>query len=517
MTKEGGKRLWVCCAVLSHRVSQEYCDQFVTQRGSDACGSSLLQVAGAPQPRAEGQLGDFAFQFLLTPDSIQHIEASCSDSDAVETHADASSLVRREDLHKTDSHDSHTEGFFGRPDRMREIEVGPLGNINSKEQPDRRTGKIDHQDSVAGGASLAEVRAKPREVMFGIFCRRVFDVDVIKKTWTGDIVLTVSWNDPEVSQVLPVGKEDTRYSTDDARKLIWLPDIGVTNRDFKNVEVISSSVKIWSSGWATKVERMLVTMTNDFDTSAYPFDRQSLQVIVASEKLMADELVLKPHTDTTLIGVKDDVLTGTGFGGTEGAKPKYSISSFKESDALLVKSRGLFEIQIARGFGGAGRQIFGPTLTLLAVSYSVFFFPLVPALTMPRVASSVISLLGEMTLLTKARVPDSWTDVYMEMVCLLIGSVSVLSLSMEICFHTYKHEELAKKLNHVYKILYPVVFLILFMLLLCFSSGAFNDLCAFLVRMIVCLLLVANFVWVRRSLAPSEGKSEEPADKPEGT
>ena len=27
----------------------------------------------------------------------------------------------------------------------------------------------------------------------------------------------------------------------------------VTNRDFKNVEVISSSVKIWSSGWATKV------------------------------------------------------------------------------------------------------------------------------------------------------------------------------------------------------------------------------------------------------------------------
>ena len=46
----GSFRLWVCCAVLSHRVSQEYCDQFVTQRGSDACGSSLLQVAGGPQP-----------------------------------------------------------------------------------------------------------------------------------------------------------------------------------------------------------------------------------------------------------------------------------------------------------------------------------------------------------------------------------------------------------------------------------------------------------------------------------
>ncbi|CAE7457403.1 glvI [Symbiodinium natans] len=246
-------------------------------------------------------------------------------------------------------------------------------------------------------------------------------------------------------------------------------------------------------------------MTNDFDTSAtflqnfvnlsakvaYPFDKQTLQVIVASEKLMADELVLKPHTDTTLIGVKDDVLTGTGFGGAEGAKPSVAISSFKETDALLVKSRGLFEVHIARGFGAAGRQIFGPTMTLLAVSYSVFFFPMVPAFTMPRVASSVISLLGEMTLLTKNRVPDSWTDVYMEMVCLLIGSVSVLSLTMEICFHTYKNEELAKKLSGIYKIAFPVVFLVLFILVLCFSSGAFNDLCTYLVRTIVCILLAS--------------------------
>ncbi|CAE7346471.1 glvI [Symbiodinium pilosum] len=428
---------------------------------------------------------------------------------AVETHADAAAaatLLRRGDTLPQSTTDAKIKVIAGRPNSALQMEVEASGGVNAEANlhADR------HESSKDRGALTG-----PREVMFGIFCRRVYDVDVIKKTWTGDIVLTTSWNDPEVAQVLPVGKEDTRYSTDDARKLIWLPDIGVTNRDFKNVEIISSSVKIWSSGWATKVERMLVTMTNDFDTSAFPFDKQTLQVIVASEKLMADELVLKPHSDKTLIGVKDDVLTGTGFGGSGGAKPDYGISSFKETDALLVKSRGLFQIHIVRGFGAAARQIFGPTMTLLLVSYSVFYFPMVPAFTMPRVASSVISLLGEMTLLTKTKVPDSWTDVYNEMVCLLIGSVSVLSLTMEITFHSYKNEELAKKLAFAYRVLYPVVFLVLFTIVLCFSSGAFNDVCAYLVRTIVCLLLVANFVWVRRSLA-SDGKTEEPADKTEG-
>ena len=70
-----------------------------------------------------------------------------------------------------------------------------------------------------------------------------------------------------------------RLATEDARNVMWLPDVSVTNRKFKELEVISSSVKVWSDGRATKamsrlpkhgfqVQRVLVTMTNDFDLKA---------------------------------------------------------------------------------------------------------------------------------------------------------------------------------------------------------------------------------------------------------
>ncbi|CAK9106587.1 Proton-gated ion channel, partial [Durusdinium trenchii] len=157
-----------------------------------------------------------------------------------------------------------------------------------------------------------------QEVMFGVYCRRVFDVDVLQKVWTGDLVLTISWNDPAAKKVIPEGQDETRLSSEDARNVMWLPDIGVTNRDFKNLEVISSSVKVWKDGRVTKVERLLATMTNDFDIKAYPYDQQTLEVLVASEKMMADEMVLKPHTDETVTGVKDAVLIGSGFSGMEG-------------------------------------------------------------------------------------------------------------------------------------------------------------------------------------------------------
>jgi len=370
-------------------------------------------------------------------------------------------------------------------------------------------------------ASLMEVSKEStvvglREVMFGIYCRRVFDVDVLQKTWTGDLVLTVSWNDPAATKAIPEGLGEIRMATEEARKAIWLPDIGVTNRDFKNVEVISSSVKVWSDGRATKVERLLATMTSDFDTKAFPFDQQSLQVVVASEKLMADEMVLNPHTDSKVTGVKDGVLLGSGFTGLEGVKPNYTISSFEESDGLLVKSLGLLEIKIRRNSATAGRQILTPAFIILGVSYSVFFFPMVPAFVMPRVAASIISLLGMLTFMTKNKMPDSWTDVFLESMCLQVACVCILSLTMEISFHTFKNEDFAKQLNFQYRCAFPVMSLVIYIILSLCTSGDLNDMCTYLIRSLITVAMALNFGRIYRRLNPRAPPADTPAAAPEG-
>lgn len=62
-----------------------------------------------------------------------------------------------------------------------------------------------------------------------------------------------------------------------------------------------------------------------------------------------------------------------------------------------------------------------PAFIILGVAYSVFFFPMVAAFVMPRVAASIISLLGMLTFMTKNKMPDSWTDVFLEAMCLQVA------------------------------------------------------------------------------------------------
>lgn len=434
------------------------------------------------------------------------------------TTIDASTVMRRDP--------EHVQNSTAKSEKTQQVEVQASGAVLQEKHLKHQKAKAAMEKEPPAllegifDASLAQVQTEQtlglREVMFGIYCRRVFDVDVLQKTWTGDLVITISWNDPAATQAIPEGQDETRLATEEARKIIWLPDIGVTNRDFKNLEVISSSVKVWKDGRATKVERVLATMTSDFDTKAYPFDQQKLKVILASEKLMADELVLNPHTDQKVTGVKDDVLLGSGFTGVEGAKPNYTIDNFEESDGPLVKSRGVLEIKIRRNSASAGRQILTPAFIILGVAYSIFFFPMVAAFVMPRVAASIISLLGMLTFMTKNKMPDSWTDVFLEAMCLQVACICLLSLTMEISFHTFKNEEFAKQLSFQYRCSFPVVSLVIYVILISCTSGELNDLCTYLIRSLVAVLMVLNFARIYRKLNPRPAADAPAEGAPEG-
>lgn len=139
------------------------------------------------------------------------------------TTIDASTVMRRDPEHLHNS-TAKPPSF---PEKT-EVEVQASGKVLNKEK------HIKHQKAKAAmekeppallegifDASLAQVQTEQtlglREVMFGIFCRRVFDVDVLQKTWTGDLVITISWNDPAASQAIPEGQDETRMATEEAR------------------------------------------------------------------------------------------------------------------------------------------------------------------------------------------------------------------------------------------------------------------------------------------------------------
>eukprot|EP00913_Durusdinium_trenchii_P013785 g12944.t1 len=110
------------------------------------------------------------------------------------------------------------------------------------------------------------------------------------------------------------------------------------------------------------------------------------------------------------------------------------------------------------------------------------------------------------TFMTKNKMPDSWTDVFLEAMCLQVGAV----------FHTFKNEDFAKQLNLQYKVGFPVVSALIYIILLACTSGDLNNICTYLVRSIVFVLMAGNLFRIYRRL--NAGASAAPAapDPPEG-
>jgi len=352
-----------------------------------------------------------------------------------------------------------------------------------------------------------------KDVMYSVYVRKIYDIDVSKKTWEADLVISLSWFD-ESAHAPGAADTATTYDVETARaRNFWLPDIAITNRHMKDVETVSESVKVWPRrGWVTKVERVSVQMLNDFDTSAYPFDNQSLKVVLSSTKFMSDEVSLRPHEDPTWFGVKTDSLKGTGFVGLEGPEPNYTYEAINETDGELRKCRGNFYLKVKRSSMATSRTVFEPTLTLVSLPYAVLFFPRLLPFSMPRLATSMIPLLCMITFAGKYKMPDSWLDVYFEMVTLLISSMCVWSLVVEVVQHTYKNEELANRMVWELKILYPATGLCLFLFLLCFSSGDYNDGATGMVRFILLTEHVCVIYFARKRAEPQAEETSEGSD-----
>lgn len=406
-------------------------------------------------------------------------------------------------------------GQLEKPEVTVELKVDEPSRVpaNAAVEPKRSPEKAETSMSLLEKLDAQKAKAAVnKDIQYSVYVRKIYDIDVVKKTWEADLVFTLSWYD-EASKAAGSPDTATTFDLEEARKGMWLPDVEITNRHMKNVETVSASVKVWPHrGWVSKVERVSVQMLNDFDTSAYPFDNQTLRVVLSSTKYMSDEVSLRPHENPSQFGVKEDFLKGTGFLSDEGSEqPLFTYEAINETDGELRKCRGTFNLKVKRSSMAISRTIFEPTLTLVALPYAVLFFPRALPFSMPRVATSLVPLLCMITFATKYKMPDSWLDVYFEMITLMIASMFVWSLVLEVVQHSYKNEELTYRMVWEMKILYPVTTLLCFFFVLCFTSGDYNDIATFAVRLILVIEHACILIFARKRAEP-QAKAAEGGD-----
>lgn len=363
-------------------------------------------------------------------------------------------------------------------------------------------------------------KGEPTIVKFAMFMKQFYGVDFKRGTVTADMVLSLRWEDNRTAALVPEGQNQLTLSQERASGLLWMPHVGITNRDIGGVRVISTAVTVSKSGVVEKVQRILTVVKNTFDVRAFPFDIQNLRFRIASTTLMADQLKMKVMADKGSSGVKDGI-----FAGQEFSYVSSSTRVFEEKDGDLVKSRGEFVIEVHRNIEPYMKTVLVPSLILVAVAYTVFLFPPTSPFIMPRVATSVISFMSLMVLSvrTSALLPStgsgSWIDTFFNCCMMMMFSSMCLNIFVEFLEHELSHPEIANRVQKELRVGLPTVEILI--LCICFLWSDYTrltwlDVCTYALWWGVVVpylgLCVKRVVGARRTKAEAEGEPEAAED-----
>jgi len=322
---------------------------------------------------------------------------------------------------------------------------------------------VNHSIGAMGNVLLRPSAGKGADkVRFAMRVKNFYGTDLAHHTFSVDVVMTIKWNDPRVISLLPKGLDKMSMSTNQAKKLVWMPGVVVSNRDIEKYEIIAASVTIYKTGEVRRVERANARVMKKYMLSDYPFDSQKLSVIIASSKYMADEVILVPEKladNQNASGVEENIW---GLYDMQG----WEAGSYTTHDGELKKSRGYLSVTVKRSLEKYSQDHLMPSFTVMMISWSVFYFPFANPFIMARLALSILALLTFTNLAVKSTkaLPGAaeynWNDLFNQQVQALMFVTIVGNIFSEILMHQFFEEKLARHVNHAAKVIVPTLSLV---------------------------------------------------------
>lgn len=298
----------------------------------------------------------------------------------------------------------------------------------------------------------------PDTVEFGVLLKGFSGIDFPTLTWSADAVLTLRWRDRRAANaILPEGDASVSLSQEVAEGLIWMPDMVVTNADFLGSEVKSTTVFVNADGTVNKTQRLLLRMRSEYAVDEFPYDKQLLKLELASSAYMSQDVRLKPMKDASMSGAEASL-----FAATNWKFLNFHLEEATTIDGTLSKSRGFFNVHVARDPSSIQQNVMYPEIFLVALAYTVFLFPVSPAFAMPRVGTSMISFLSMLTvnmqtlqMLPESRPEITWMDGFDVTCRYLVFTVICLNVVVEAAFHILEEQDLAKQMTRELSLIYP--------------------------------------------------------------
>lgn len=354
----------------------------------------------------------------------------------------------------------------------------------------------------------ALTKDKATIINFGIFTKDFHGVNYVHELFQVNCIITASWRDPRVVDVIPDGLTYITMESKDARRLIWMPKIAITNRGNVDVERLSSSVTLDAEGTVTQVVRRMVRCKTNFMLNDFPFDKQHLQVKIASSRYVVQDVKLKPLADEKITGVREHIFDDKGF-----VLQDYTLFEYEEKEGVWNRSYGVLDMLVKHEPLYYTENHIIPTVIYLMISWAVFWIPFgPPQFSTPRLALSILAIFvfTKRVIATNAQLPldgpPNWNDLFNFHAGTLFCITITFNIVSEFVQHQLKLDQTAKVINHVMKVCFPFIAVPVLSLILfnaAFDWGLSQTVTDVLADLIlVCAFLLISFYWFGKLWKP---------------
>lgn len=305
--------------------------------------------------------------------------------------------------------------------------------------------------SAADLLKLTPISTAPIKVSVGLHVSNLADINQTSETFDAAGYLMYNWRDARLAYK-PQANETSRASSLDK---IWHPNIEMVN--FKSSTNSDTSVDILPDGTVQAQERFSKTLSSGLALQKFPFDRQSLQIVL--ESLEYNDRSVELVADSPKIGIGTDSFVSLSEWQT-GAVTGLNTKSFFAPENQYY-SRVTIKIQVVRNYGFYVLKVILPLLLITIASWSVFwidpqefstqigiaFTNLLTVVALLLVINDTLPRVGYLTLM------DGFT-----MLCFMTILVAILVLIIAHRSTTKDNHHRAHKVQNLAKMVVPIGF-----------------------------------------------------------
>jgi hypothetical protein len=268
--------------------------------------------------------------------------------------------------------------------------------------------------------------------------------------------LLAQWHDQRLTSQ-PAGSKDVYRMM--ALDSVWRPRLVIINAVSPR-QAYETSLRVRPDGLVSYVERFAVLVTSTFHLRSFPFDTQTLEVIVHP---FANQQHFVAFVPSQL-----PVWTATEFSSYSSLESwRFKSLSFNISWAsnefgghAIAEVR--FEITVQRRYGFYLWKVFLPLLLMVMVSWSVFWFDPPEASSQVTIAVTTILTIIAFALaisLTLPRVPYlTFADAFF-LTCYVFAFVTMAELTAVHVSYSNERRKLAAMIRHTARWLVPAAFI----------------------------------------------------------